>query len=818
MTIYDISGSIWLYDVPLTASCESVQELMRDDYVLLSWKSPQNDVIPVGAYIIYNGERYSLIEPYSPEQTTEAEWNYKPQFQSAYRGLSKVPFFMYTTVGGTTTKEAEWTLTDNAANFMSVLCSAILNETGIKYTYAVSQDLTVASATCSFNCVDIQSAINTIANAFETELWLEKFSTPDSSGHIGRLHLGKAAYGDAVDLEVGVNIKVPSVTRNGEFYNRFYVFGSSRNITQDYAGSNVNNLATKRLTLSATDYPGGYVDFSNGGQVFSKVLVFEDIYPSASDLVVMNIRSWLRYRRDEATSEKIQIGTDPETGDPVYDMYAVWFVNLKRKVNGQYVDFSFNNTTYDKDDNPTGMLLPGLVPSLHFNSGPLSGREFEVIYHENAETAKDGTDGSTFQILAGDFEIKFVEESTYIIPAVTGLIPQTDNLVILFNVMMPASYVSDAEDRLEQAALAEINRNYLNTTTLVPVDKNSYQVQSDPTVFYDADPGLTLGRRIVYTNGTYEKESRITRLVKKVDQPCYQTIVFGDEIIKGSIEELKEEAVSANRNIDILAALNKTTSELTAAYERSHQLILKQLNDQASMFLVINGAVKLNPIYAGLWAEGWLASGGVGNGGGGGGVSYLRDLTDIYHDDNGILRADGVTHAQQGDALVYHNSTVGWVAAEQSGGGTDLATVWASLTNSVADAYANTKINLSHIPDITTAKVSDIDTWISGKGYLTSADISQLSSRISALESESFFELVNGNVTLKPAYYNLWVPGWLASGDIGGGSGGSGGMDIDSELSSSSVNPVQNRVITNALGLKADASVTCFVGEIVETV
>lgn len=41
---------------------------------------------------------------------------------------------------------------------------------------------------------------------------------------------------------------------------------------------------------------------------------------------------------------------------------------------------------------------------------------------------------------------------------------------------------------------------------------------------------------------------------------------------------------------------------------------------------------------------------------------------------------------------------------------------------------------------------------------------------------DSYFQLdENGNVTLKPQYQNLWIPGWLASGGIGqGGSGGSG--------------------------------------------
>ena len=663
MDIYNISGTAILQNIPLLQASEAVEELMRSDYVQPQWNSDSDDIIPAGAYVVYNGEHYSLLEPYKPEQKSEVEWIYKPIFASAFYGLSKTPFFLYTTSGNVTTKEAEWTLTDNPANFMSVLCAAILTESGLKYTYAVDNNLQISSATCAFNCTDIVSACSQIANAFETELWLEKFSTPDSSGNIGCLHLGKAQYGTAKTLEVGVNIQVPSVTKNGEYFNRFYIFGSSRNITQDYQGANVNSLATKRLTLDPTDYPNGYMDFSNGGPVYSKVLQFDDIYPSASDLVVMNIRARMRYTLDETTSEKVVIGTDPDTGDPVYDMYAVWYVQLKRKINDSYVDFTFNNTTYDKTTNPDGNLLPGLVPSFHFNSGALNGREFEIIYHSTASTVKDAADASAFSILAGDFEIKYLQEGSLIIPSVTGLTPQTDDKVVLFNVHMPSAYTDDAYDRLEAAALEEINNSYLNTTTGAAVDKNSYQAASDPTVFYTTDPGLKIGSAVTYINGTYEKSSRVTALKKRLDLPCYQTITFGDDIVKGNIEELKEDAVSANRNIDLLAELNKATSEITAAYERTHQLVLQQLSDETAFWrkaeVTVEGVTrltaKLNPMYAGAWAEGWIAAGGVGSGGGGGGgdVSYLNDLEDV-----------SASNPSSGDLLSYNGSA--WVNIPQS--------------------------------------------------------------------------------------------------------------------------------------------------------
>ena len=48
--------------------------------------------------------------------------------------------------------------------------------------------------------------------------------------------------------------------------------------------------------------------------------------------------------------------------------------------------------------------------------------------------------------------------------------------------------------------------------------------------------------------------------------------------------------------------------------------------------VTVNGVLtlKLNPVYAGLWAEGWITAGGIGTGGGGGGgASYLWELDDV---------------------------------------------------------------------------------------------------------------------------------------------------------------------------------------------
>ena len=62
----------------------------------------------------------------------------------------------------------------------------------------------------------------------------------------------------------------------------------------------------------------------------------------------------------------------------------------------------------------------------------------------------------------------------------------------------------------------------------------------------------------------------------------------------------------------------------------------------------------------------------------------------------------------------------------------------------------------------------------------TEERINQMSSNM----GESYFTLdESGNVTLKPEYQNLWVPGWLSAGGVGFGGGGGGGVSYLGDLS-----------------------------------
>ena len=592
-----------LFSVLITEEAEHVEELMKSDHVILSWNSELDYILPAGAYIEYKGEKYSLLEPYRPIQENENKFVFTPEFQSVIMRWAKIPFFMYTYAADNviTSREPDWSLTDTPANFMSVICKAIKNETGETWTFSVDASLP-ASATVSFQSTDIFSGLNAVANIFKTEWWADKANRI--------LHLSKAEYGIPVTLEVGENINVPSVTdKKKGYYTRFYAFGSTRNIVQDYKEANVNNIANKRLTLDPTKYPGGYKDIKPGlqkGEIFSKILVFDDVYPS-SKLTISDVRVRLMWSLGD-DNEKVQIGTD-EAGNPVYDQYAIWYFRIQ--------GFTLNNTTYDKDSNPDGMLIPGKELSAHFETGALQGREFELIYHDKTETVSSA-DGTSIILNAGDYEIKFKEESTYIIPAITALIPSDGDKVILFNIRMPQEYVNSAYLELEKELDDEMER--------LSSDLNNYEFDSNPVAFYENNPNLSVGQKVTYINGDYSYSTRVIKLVTRLDYDIRQRITIGNDKITGTIQELKEDVSSANKDVNLLAEINNMTSSLQQSYQRTQKLMQEG-------FAAIKNMWRFDPdtpntIYSiyNVYSLGAVSALGLSKGGssGGGGASYSR--------------------------------------------------------------------------------------------------------------------------------------------------------------------------------------------------
>ena len=122
-----------------------------------------------------------------------------------------------------------------------------------------------------------------------------------------------------------------------------------------------------------------------------------------------------------------------------------------------------------------------------------------------------------------------------------------------------------------------------------------------------------------------------------------------------------------------------------------------------------SGNVTLKSQYQNLWVPGWLAAGGVGEGGGGGGASLLRQLEDVYHNENSILRADG-NAAQPGDTIVY-NDQLGWVAAP--------ITISGVVKKIACGSYNNLTPDANGLVSITTAVTTQVSWYVNNNIIIT---------------------------------------------------------------------------------------------------
>lgn len=550
--IYGISGDV-ICSVLITKDAVSHEELMTSDYIQLSWNDDKTIVLPAGAYIIYQDEKYSLIEPYLPLRENEAEYKYTPQFHSRIMIWDKIPVPLYTYESdGLTIKsrEMDWDFTGSPADAMYMVKQAIKNETGEDWTIQLSESLP-ATITISSQSTSIFSNLNNIAEECETEWWTDKKTNT--------LYLSECKYGTPIKLIVGENVSVPSVSESKDgYYTRFYAFGSTRNITQEYdSGQATNHIANKRLGLDPTKYPGGFKDikghFEDGvftsdlmpGEIFIKTLFFDKIFPS-SKLTISDVRARLKYRLDN-NGNKIKIGgTDDE---PVYEQYAIWY-------------FQIENFIFDKES-----IIDGKNLSVSFESGQLAGRDFELKYYDKPEKKNDEADVTTFEIKTGDYEIIIDESTGNIIPGLSYIIPQNGDQIILFNIIMPSEYVSSAQNELEK----ELDKAISDASK----DNNSYEVESYPESFYEHSYDTHLGQEVNFYNGDNILNSRILMVEKHLDFQYEQTIRIGNEHIKGNTQELKEEVANVNQNIDIIKAFNELSTSLSNAYANAQREMIE---------------------------------------------------------------------------------------------------------------------------------------------------------------------------------------------------------------------------------------------------
>jgi putative uncharacterized protein (fragment) len=509
MIIYNRNG-VELIDAPVTSSAVRKRVLMGDNYVSLPFSHDTYIDFAPGAYIIYKGLKFEIIDVDKNRPTrnaTTGSWDYTLQFDDQERHMTRAIVFWLSQKP----REAVFHDTTDLQSFGNLIVenmNAFVPAKNWKMR-DLSDELKEGTKLVSFNGDTCWNAVNTIAETFDVEWWTEQ-----SEGYI-YLCFGKLEIGTEEDFVEGeVITSIPS--RRGDDSNygtRFYVFGSTRNLTEDYGqadqGGTTNHVSEIRLRL-----PGGqeYIDARPDmvwNDVVEKFVVFEDIYPKNTDTVT--------------SVEKVKRQTDSGTEYEARVIYA-------------------KDTPFLPTD-----LIPGETLQAVITSGALSGRTFDIqlgAAFDDPDTWNPETNpfDRKFEIVA---DVETTGEQEIIIPN-DNLDIEPGNTFVLTGIKLPGARIGEAEQELLEAGTTWAQKNSKDTSV--------YDCPTNPVYCQLNDKSYELGQKVRLVNeaqfGSSGRSSRIQGYEKSLDNEYQATYTVGDNTAYsrlGEIEKDIQEAAYAER-------------------------------------------------------------------------------------------------------------------------------------------------------------------------------------------------------------------------------------------------------------------------------
>lgn len=492
MTIYKANG-VELYDAPITSKDIIKCVLMGDYYIELSFNTGAYIDFSVGSYILYQGRKFEILYTQYPD-AHHGGYKYTLRFDAQQGKMKKAKVFWLASANYETTFSNTAKLADFGQLIVANMNRYLGGDNWLWGGVSAYEDDVLKPV--SFNGDFCWDALSNIASTFGVEWWTVE------DGDEVRLYMGKLEVGTPETFKVGeVITSIP--TRRGEdaeYGTRFYVFGSTRNIPEDYdtteQGGPTNHISQKRLHL-----PDGiqYIDAIEGltpEQIVEQVVFFEDVYPKNTETVT---------------------AVDIEYKEIV-----------EGEENAVYI-MQCNDTPFTPDN-----LITGETLGCKFTSGDLNGREFELIIDtENFD--------QRFEIKA---QTEDAGDTVLVIPN-EYLHPKQGDTFVLTGVKLPTERIREAEEELLDVGTAWAMKKSSDT--------NVYDCPTNPVYCRENDKNYDIGqvvRLVGMQFGNIGRLSRIQSYEKKLYDEYQATYTVGDNTPysrMGSIEKSIEASAYAER-------------------------------------------------------------------------------------------------------------------------------------------------------------------------------------------------------------------------------------------------------------------------------
>lgn len=497
MIIYSPTGTEIL-DAPVTKEAIIKYVLMGDYYIELPFNLLEPTTFARGSYITYKGRKFEIMSTVRPEfDNKTGGYKYTLKFEAQQNHMKRFVCFW---LGGDN-PEAVFHNTTDLESFAALIVANMNKQLGGEnwQVGTITVDNPKATKLVSFNGDKCWDILNTIAETFETEWWTEE------NGDLVSLCFGKLDFGSPEEFRQGNVVKnIPAKKGDDSSYGtRFYVFGSTRNLTSDYGqapqGGETNHVSEIRLRL-----PDGqrYIDAIpglSGSDIVEQVVFFDDIYPKNTETV-----------------------TSIETVD--------------RKIIERQTDKAYVMYCKDTPFRPSDMIK-GETLGATFTSGSLMGRDFELSINYKPETWKpeDGFD-KKFEIIA---QVESSGESQLIIPN-ESLHPEPGDTFVITGVKLPKERIEEAEKELLKAGESYAAKHSSDTDV--------YDCETNPVYCQENKKNYDAGQAVRLVDPRFGESGRLSRIQgyeKKLYNEYIATYTVGDNTAYSRIGNIESE-VKAN--------------------------------------------------------------------------------------------------------------------------------------------------------------------------------------------------------------------------------------------------------------------------------
>lgn len=485
ITIYGSDG-IAKAQIATDDNSTQVKEIQGDNILTLSFTLYEHIALEVNDYTEFQGERYWLMEQYKPEQLSTVEWKYDVKLYGIESLLKR--FLVLNDTDGD--DEPVFTLTAPPREHVALIVKSINNGMNNTTDWKVGTVEGTENIVIDYEGKYCDEALKEVAEKAgnRAEWWCEGQT----------VNVCRCEHGEEVTLAYGKGLTSLEcdMADNVKFYTRLYPIGSSRNIDPERYGHSRLQLPNgeKHIDVNVEKY---------GIWHHYEADAFADIYPKRIGTVT-GVRS------EQVTGED---------GNP----FKIYY-------------FRDDSMGFDPNDYEIG----GKVKRVSFQEGSelagLGDEENGTYYFE----VNFNSDTREFEIIT----IWPYDDDTQL-PNDT-LIPKVGDKYILWNIRMPDEYYPLAEQEFKQA-VDKYNEEHA-------IDVSCYKSSTDHVYIEEHGIDLYIGRRVRLESTKYFPEtgfrnSRITKVTRKVNLPSQMDIEISDATSTGTMEAISDSITDAKNYV-----------------------------------------------------------------------------------------------------------------------------------------------------------------------------------------------------------------------------------------------------------------------------